>query len=88
MNQEQRIKAEAKINELFDMILPRYIDAIPPISSNAHEAGKRTIEIERLRDEAGDQLLKELKLGGLNPLHPEMSELATDILKQRFNRYL
>ena len=33
MNQEQRIKAEAKINELFDMILPRYIDAIPPISS-------------------------------------------------------
>lgn len=88
MDQEQEKSDGARINVILDMVLPSYIEAIPPEVNDAHQIGLRTVEIKRLKDEAGDKLLEELKLSAINPLHPEMSELATKLLNQRFDKYL
>ena len=75
---------EKKINEIFDQILPSYISCIPPISGDSHEMGMRAIEINRLKNEAGNRVLEELKLSGVNPLHPEAGRLMANILDSRF----
>jgi len=88
MDQEQEKLAEARINKILDMVLPSNIEAILAAVNDSHQIGLRTIEIKRLKDEAGDKLLNELKLSGINSLHPEMRELATKLLNQRFDKCL